>query len=183
PWAPAGAYTVQLTVNGKRYTQPLRLYLDPRVRTPAPALAELAALTHEMYLGARAAHQDAVRAHALAAALTTADGEGVAGLRAALDSIAPAPRPEGRRGFRGRRNGAKAAPTLDAVSGEMLGAAMAMQEADVAPTAENVAACARARADAAEVLRKWNALVDGALPRLNARRKAAGLPAVTLPRD
>ncbi|HEU5357683.1 MAG TPA: hypothetical protein VFU45_01090, partial [Gemmatimonadales bacterium] len=137
PWAPAGAYTVQLTVNGKRYTQPLRLYLDPRVRTPAPALAELAALTHEMYLGARAAHQDAVRAHALAAVLAKADGTDVAALRAELDSIAPAPKPEGGRGFRRRRNGAKAAPTLGAVSGEMLGAAMAMQEADVAPTAEN----------------------------------------------
>jgi hypothetical protein len=183
PWAPPGAYTVRLTVNGRHYTQPLRLYLDPRVRTPAPALAQLAALTREMYDGAKAAHEDAEHARALSAALAKLDGEGVAALRARLDSLAPsaAKAGRGRRG-RGPRGGATPAPTLASVSNELLGAAMAMQEADVAPTAEQVAACARARAEAAEVMRKWNSVVAVELPRFNARRRAAGLPAVELPK-
>ena len=42
PWAPPGAYTVRLTVDGKSYTQPLTLRLDPRVKTPAAALTTLA---------------------------------------------------------------------------------------------------------------------------------------------
>ncbi|HEY0776466.1 MAG TPA: hypothetical protein VGD56_00745, partial [Gemmatirosa sp.] len=42
PWAPPGAYTVRLTVDGRRYTQPLTLRLDPRVTTPAADLAALA---------------------------------------------------------------------------------------------------------------------------------------------
>ena len=41
PWAPPGTYTVRLTVDGKRYTQPVTLRLDPRVKTPAAGLAQL----------------------------------------------------------------------------------------------------------------------------------------------
>lgn len=184
PWAPPGRYTVRLTVGGKHYTAPITLHLDPRVKTSAPALAQAAALTREMYLGARQAHEDAERARALSAELRKMNGDGVAGLMAQLDSLAPAAPAGGRGGFRGRGRrggGGKGAPTLESVSGGMFGAAMAMQEADLGPTAENVAACSRARADAAPVLRKWNALVQVELPRLNARRKAAGQPAITLP--
>ena len=57
PWAPPGHYTVRLTVNGKTYTQPLTLRLDPRVKTPAADLAQRRAmLSREMYDGAVAAH-------------------------------------------------------------------------------------------------------------------------------
>ena len=33
PWAPPGVYQVKLTANGKSYTQPLTLKMDPRVKT------------------------------------------------------------------------------------------------------------------------------------------------------
>jgi hypothetical protein len=33
PWAVPGAYTVRLTVDGRTLTQPLRLKMDPRVKT------------------------------------------------------------------------------------------------------------------------------------------------------
>ncbi|MFI5235216.1 MAG: hypothetical protein ACHQXA_05840, partial [Gemmatimonadales bacterium] len=183
PWAPPGNYSVRLTVGGKHFSQPLTLYLDPRVRTPAPALARLAALTREMYVGARAAHADAVRARALVEILAKTEGPGVAAFRIQVESLAPAPAPGGRGRFggRGRRDGGKVAPTLASVSGTMLGAAMAMQDADVPPTAEEVAACERARADAAPVLKKWNALVGVKRQALNARRKAAGLAAIGVP--
>ena len=45
-WAPPGLYTVKLTVDGRTLKQPLTLRLDPRVKTPAAALARL----HEMSL-------------------------------------------------------------------------------------------------------------------------------------
>ena len=51
PWAPPGSYTVRLTVDGKSYTQPLTLHLDPRVKTPALGLSTLTSLTREMYDG------------------------------------------------------------------------------------------------------------------------------------
>ena len=56
PWAPPGTYTVRLTVDGKPYTQPLTLRLDPRVKTSAAGLAQLASVTRETYDAAVAAH-------------------------------------------------------------------------------------------------------------------------------
>src|SRR5262249_52965858 len=41
PWAPAGSYSVKLTVDGKSYTEPLTLHLDPRVKTSALELGTL----------------------------------------------------------------------------------------------------------------------------------------------
>ncbi|MGH7533053.1 MAG: WD40/YVTN/BNR-like repeat-containing protein, partial [Gemmatimonadales bacterium] len=185
PWAPPGTYTVRLTVAGKAYIQPLTLHLDPRVRTPAAGLAELAALSREMYVEARAAHSDALQARALSEALGKAAGQDAAALQKEVDALAPAAASGGRGGFRGRgrRGGGKVAPTLESVSGALLGAAMAMQGADMTPSAEEVAACVQARADAAPVMRKWNALVGEGLRTLNAKRKAAGLPAIVVPKS
>ena len=103
-------------------------------------------------------------------------GEGVAELRAQVESLAPAP--GARPARRGRRSGAEATPTLSTVSEAYMNAAMAMQDADVTPTAEEVAACARARAAAAPVMRKWEALAGLRLQQLNARRRGAGLPPI-----
>jgi hypothetical protein len=50
-----------------------------------------------------------------------------------------------------------------------------MQAADVAPTANILAAVNGARASAARVMAKWNALRTIELPALNARLKAAGV--------
>lgn len=40
PWVMPGTYTVKLTVDGKIYTQPLTVIMDPRVKTPTAALME-----------------------------------------------------------------------------------------------------------------------------------------------
>lgn len=63
----------------------------------------------------------------------------------------------------------------------MIAAAMAMQSADVAPTASQVAAVTRARVQASAVMRKWTTLKTTGLASLNAKRKAAGLPVVNVP--
>ena len=65
PWAPPGTYTVRLTADGKQYEQPLTLRLDPRVKTSAAGLAQLATLSTEMYDKAVAAHAAYARARAL----------------------------------------------------------------------------------------------------------------------
>lgn len=51
----------------------------------------------------------------------------------------------------------------------------AMQAADVAPTANTLAAVTAAKANAARVMARWNALKSVQLPTLNARLEAAGL--------
>ncbi|HEY6852792.1 MAG TPA: hypothetical protein VI139_00995, partial [Gemmatimonadales bacterium] len=148
PWAAPGRYTVRLTVAGKRFTQPLVLRLDPRVKTPAAGLTQLAALTREMYDGAAATRAAYREARALVATLDSGST-----LRAQVESLAPAPRQRGR-GFFGRPNPAEP-PTLESASNALLQAAMGMQGADATPTAAQVAACARARTQKAQVLARW----------------------------
>ena len=41
PWVAPGAYTVRLTVNGKAYTQPITIKMDPRVKITPEVAADL----------------------------------------------------------------------------------------------------------------------------------------------
>jgi hypothetical protein len=154
PWAPPGAYTVRLVANGRTYTQPLRLVLDPRVRTPASAMAQVSALSREMYDGAVSLRAAYVAARTMSDRLA---GAADAALKSQIDSIAPPPTPGPRPGF-GFRQAPSGPPTLVSVGATMMAAAMAMQGADVAPTAREVDAVAKARAQYKEVMARWSAL-------------------------
>ena len=180
PWAPPGSYTVRLTVDGKSYTQPLTLRLDPRVKTSPAGLAQLASLSRGAYDEAVALHAAHLRARSLAASLGGAAGSDAAALKAAVDSLAPAAPtgPRGRRGFGGPPAGGASAATLESASNALLDAAMAMQGADVAPTASQIAAVAKARAQAAIVMARWSKARTADLTALNAKRKATGEAAI-----
>jgi photosystem II stability/assembly factor-like uncharacterized protein len=189
PWALPGTYTLRLTVSGKKYTQPITVRLDPRVKTPVAGLAQLATLTKEMYDGAVALHVADAQARGVASQLASMSSPEATALKARIDSIAP-PAQRGGRGRGGRGGGgrgggrggaaANGPVTLDAASSTMLAAAMAMQGAEVTPTASEVAACTRARAEGAAVQAKWSALKT-TITAFNAKQKAAGQPTVTLP--
>ncbi len=174
PWAPPGAYTVRLTAAGMSYTQPLTLRLDPRVTTPVTALAEQASLSREMYDDARAARAAYTQARSLLAQLDSVHGSARANAHASdvdavklqLQSLAPITVREGRAGPRAATAPGQPA-SLESVSNALLGAAMAMQGADTKPTAEQVAACARARDEYAAVLSRWSAVRTTALAALN----------------
>ncbi|MFI5233297.1 MAG: WD40/YVTN/BNR-like repeat-containing protein [Gemmatimonadales bacterium] len=186
PWAAPGTYTVRLTVGGKSYTQPIALKMDPRIKTPAIALAQLTSLTTEMYDGAKNARAAYERARALIAELDKAQGADAQKLKTEVEAIAPPP-PVGGGGRGGRGGGrggaaAQAGPaTLESASNAMNAAAMAMQAADIAPTANQVAACTKAKGEGSEVLAKWRSLSTLQLAALNAKLKASGQPAVKLP--
>ncbi|HYT66175.1 MAG TPA: hypothetical protein VEL51_07155 [Vicinamibacterales bacterium] len=49
PWVVPGAYTVRLTANGKSYTQPLVVKMDPRVKSGTVALQQQYALARRVY--------------------------------------------------------------------------------------------------------------------------------------
>jgi len=51
PWVAPAIYTVKLTVDGKSYTQPLTVTMDPRVKTPTLGLAQQFTLSKQMYDG------------------------------------------------------------------------------------------------------------------------------------
>jgi hypothetical protein len=181
PWAPPGSYTVRLTVAGASYAQPLALHLDPRVKTLSAGLTQLASLSKSTYAAAAVAHGDYVQARALAAELDTLHGGEVDAFKARVDSIAPAPAAHPA-AFPGFGPPAPAGPpTLESVTDALVAAEVAMQGADVTPTAREAAACEHARVQFQEVRARWTALKTRGLAALNATRKAAGQPALTLP--
>lgn len=183
PWAPPGNYTVRLTVDGGTYTQPLTLRLDPRVRTSAAGLAQLNTLTRSLYETATSTHSAYAEARSLVAQLDKMSGADVAAFKTEVEAVAPAPAPPGRGRFGGRRGGGGNAPAnLESASNALIAASMAMQAADVAPTAGQVAAAERARTQSRDALAKWNAIRTTGLAAFNAKRKAAGQAPIVLPK-
>jgi photosystem II stability/assembly factor-like uncharacterized protein len=157
PWAPPGAYTVKLTVNGKSYQQPITVHLDPRVKTPALGLATLHRLTREMYDGARTAHAAAEEARALITKLEGSQSGAADSLKATLTALAASPAGGGGRGRGAGPGTTTESLTLNGVAAQMIAAAMSMQAADVTPTAREVAACAEAQRQFTTVMAKWTA--------------------------
>ena len=153
PFAPPGSYTVRLTAGGRTYTQPLTLVLDPRVKTTTVAMKQVATLSREMY-------DDAIALHAVyGTARTMSDhpaNANDAALKPEIDSIAPPGSRAARRGFGAAQP--SAAPTLQSVETALLSAAMSLQDADVAPTARQLDAVAKARAQYKDVMSRWSKL-------------------------
>jgi photosystem II stability/assembly factor-like uncharacterized protein len=182
PWAPPGQYTVRLTVAGKSYTQPLTVRLDPRVKISPSALAENTRLSLEMYELARTTRMAYGQAHDLGEKVDQLvkeqHVEGAA-FKTAIDSVAP-DEPRGGRRFFGR-GGGRPSVTLNAASTAALMASLSMQAAETAPTAAQIAACARARAQAQAAMARWNTLKTTGLSSFNAMLKTKGQAALTLP--
>jgi hypothetical protein len=144
-----------------------------------------------MYEAARSARAAYETARTLSSQLAAMTGEGIAEFKAAVDALAPpppaaspagpGPGPGGGPG-QGGAAGRQANVTLASASAAAVAAAMAMQAADLAPTARDVAACDEARRQLGDVMARFTTLTTTDLASLNAKRKAAGLPAVVLPK-
>jgi photosystem II stability/assembly factor-like uncharacterized protein len=104
PWAAPGMYTVKLTVDGKSYTRPLTLKLDPRVKATAAGQATADRLAKALYDGVNDAQAALQEVRGLRAAVKLAkDQAGQARTRApSTRSTRNSPRsracPQGRAG-------------------------------------------------------------------------------------
>jgi len=81
---------------------------------------------------------------------------------------------------RGGPPAATATDTLWAVSTSLSALMNAMQAADVAPTANTLAAVTAAQQNAARVMARWMGFRTVDLPALNAQLKIAGIPSLTI---
>jgi hypothetical protein len=189
---PPGTYTVTLTAGGKSYSQPITVQQDPRVTTPHAVMQQVYALTDAMYFGAVDAQEAVVTAAAMReqAGKIQAQGaaaEALAGFVkkvTALEGQPPAAGGGGRGAGPGGAGRGEAAPasapdTLRGVAALLASQMNAMQAADVAPTANTLAAVTAALRSADDMTAKWAALTAKELPALNATLKAAGLPAIS----
>jgi photosystem II stability/assembly factor-like uncharacterized protein len=153
PWAMPGKYRVVLTVDGKKYIQPLAVQMDPRVRTSNADLQKQFDLSNQLYQDLQALQPIIDEASEARAQLKDrqqkATGPEAAKLEAASKELAAI---EG--GGRRRRRGPQP-ENLNGVHDEVQQLFTALQEVDEAPTSQVAAAVPKANQSTQAVIQEW----------------------------
>ncbi len=145
-WATPGRYTVRLTANGKTYTQPLTLKMDPRVKTLAIGLQQNATLSKQLYA-------DTLKAQQAAAELITLRANMMGDLqKKATDILGTA------RAFGGRGAIAVGPETLTTIPSALTTLLRQLEAADVAPTTQLTTAIADRHNELGRLLARLTAL-------------------------
>jgi hypothetical protein len=170
PFVLPGTYTVALTVNGKRYTAPLTVAEDPRVKATAADLQASLALSQKI-------------APALAeAALGYREQRA---LKKVLDERFPKAtkqRDEMRTMIESlRAEPAEGRPTFKSVSEMLAGVERALESADAAPTPAQQQFVDDALMKLDQIQRDWAQAKSGSLANLNAALASAGEKPVVIP--
>jgi hypothetical protein len=142
-----GTYTVRLTANGKTVSQPLVVKMDPRVKTPMAALQKQFDLSMQMYNGIIAASRAAEELRGAKTSITGTQLEpkGASLLGEPASEFGAPPRPAGQ------------PETLTSIVGSLRSVMSLLQQSDVAPPEQVVAAAANRKAALDEVMQRWSA--------------------------
>lgn len=172
PWVMPGVYTVRLKVNGKSYTQPLTVRMDPRVKTAMADLQQQHDLAMRAYRGWDSAMDAYNRVRAMRAEVgqeARGAGDSVAAKLRALDSRLGALEGAGRRGPRGMRGAESGIVSFSQLQGQYATVLSIVEDADLLPTAQAIvgiqateAADKKARAEWAAIIRQIK--IDTAKP-------------------
>ena len=159
-----GRYTVRLTVNGRAYSQPLNIRMDPRVTTPTVALQQQFDLSMQAYNGVMVTNEmmdevnhanEQLRKLQIAAAGNADRQKSIEALQQKVRELSG-----------GQRQGPGAPAQAAAVDqlplGRLAGSFSSMldllQDADVAPTMQAVRDMAALRVALARGQANWNVL-------------------------
>ena len=149
PWAAPGQYTVKLTVEGKGYTQPLTLKMDPRVKTAPLGLAQQFTLSKQLYDGIIEAQKSLEELRALKATVAQRGGS-AASVVNGLTKLEGQPI--------GRGAAADTPDTFNSVIAGMNQLMGLLQGADATPTTQVVKAVTDRRAALTKLQTRWTAL-------------------------
>ena len=179
PMVLPGEYSVRLEVGGERYTAPLSVSLDPRVKSPLAGLREeyrvetqLVSLINDLatpLAQARSVSADCDKVSKQAGGATAGKLESfckqlTSVLGASGGFFAPVP-PE---------------PALDRVSGQLAALYEAISGVDAAPTVSQLKALAQIERDIPGLMQRWNQIKTVELPGINRRLKGSALPELKL---
>jgi len=162
-----GAYTVRLSVNGRHFTAPLAVTMDPRVRISAAALARQLQLARRLAAMMSRSAAAVLQARSIAKQLDELNGRAPAAITAAVESLdkkvtamlnASADAVSG--------SGPRPA-TLGAVNGNLNTLYADVIRADAAPTAAQAAAAATLETQRSEAARQWRAIAAADVPELS----------------
>jgi photosystem II stability/assembly factor-like uncharacterized protein len=181
PWAMPGTYTVVLTVGGKRYEQPLKLVMDPRVKTSMADLGEQFKSSKQLYDEWLALNAIGDQVRRLRGQLTDVRSRITdATLKAHVDALAEklqALAGAGGGGF-GGGGGAQARATIGSTSGRVRTLFNLIEEVDVAPTPQVTSAIPEVLKDSQGLQENWRAISSQDIPALDRELRAAGLPGI-----
>jgi photosystem II stability/assembly factor-like uncharacterized protein len=147
PQALPGAYQLRLTVEGRSYTQPFKLVMDPRVKASAPDLEKQFALELKLAQALQQANRTMEEVHAAAQAgkISADDEKKFAGARR-------------RRGEPEPEAAGQQQPAFAQITGSLGQLLVTVDSADAAPTAQESEAAEKALAQLASLLKQWDAV-------------------------
>ncbi|HXG91511.1 MAG TPA: glycoside hydrolase [Blastocatellia bacterium] len=180
PIIPPGEYTIKLIVDGKSYTQPLTVKLDPRVTTPSEGIEKMFEVSfgsYEAIKRIRAAQAEIADLRAQLKPLKERAGQGaVAEAIDALDKKAAAldGGPSRARGGPPAAGGSE--PSFARLAGEFLTVMEISEGADAQPTTQTVAAFEQLQKTLANLLAQWNEMKSKDVNDVNEKLRAANLP-------
>jgi photosystem II stability/assembly factor-like uncharacterized protein len=182
PTALPGSYTARLTANGKTYTAPFVVKMDPRVKISSVSLEKkfqfevrLASLLSETSRAVLQAGSIREPLQKLSQQATGPIHDSVEAFQNKLAAVL------------GASSGFSAPPsgdvTLTRVNGQVAVLYGQVWQVDAEPTASQSEATTAAEHDASEVIKRWDALKTSDLPALNRALSEANLPAVRIEMD
>jgi photosystem II stability/assembly factor-like uncharacterized protein len=180
PTALPGQYTVKLTVDGKTFTQPLTLKMDPRVTTPPIGLKRMFDTSFGAYQGIQSAREAQRQIQSVRTQLRSAKEKNTALAQSidALDSKLAAIAGQGGGRRFGRGGGGAQDPTLASVAGDLLSIMSLAEGADVAPSTQLTTAAGEVQTKLKALLAKWESAQTTEIADLNRQFLQAGLPAL-----
>ncbi len=184
PWVMPGNYTVRLIAQGEMYTQPLRVVIDPRVKTPTAELEEQFDLAKSIYdnllRSSEALHEIAVvREQLKARAGEPAVAAATPSLESHLNAIASEEH-ENRGGFAGPRAGNPEPPNISSIRAQLARLEHEIENADVAPTAAQTDAAHSISQPLDGLLEQWQKLKQTDLHALNQQLQREQLAPISL---
>jgi photosystem II stability/assembly factor-like uncharacterized protein len=155
PWVMPGEYTVVLTVNGEKYTQPLKVEMDPRVKTSMADLQKQFDLSQQVYQDLLALQPVIEKVTAGLKQLNSIREKANASDVAKIDEASKALESlEG--GPSHRRWGEPPPRDLTSVRTSLLEMLTLLQEVDAAPTTQASAAVPKLHESTALLLSQWH---------------------------
>jgi photosystem II stability/assembly factor-like uncharacterized protein len=167
PWVMPGRYSVVLTVDGQRYTQPLTIAMDPRVKTSIADLQKQFELSKQIYDDLLALQsvvgQAASALTKLKSVRTKASGPEAAKIDAAIQEL------ESLEGAGGRRRRGAQTDTLSGVHTSLTEMLSVLQDVDAAPTTQAAQAVPKLNQSTTSLVERWQEIASKQLAPLKAQ--------------
>ena len=165
PWIMPGKYTVVLTANGQKYTQPLTVEMDPRVKTAPGDLEKQFELSYRVYQDLLELQPVVERAEAAQAKLKSAREKASGAEAEKLDALSK--QLVALEGGQFRRRRGQQAANLTGVRSSLLQLMNMLQEADRAPTNQIAEQVSIVHPNVTTVIQNWSEFESSQLKPLN----------------